>query len=146
MRTLTDSYRQLGIVINSGEARTAWSAVSESERIVAITIWTDELQRDPDTGIYFLDTREMDEGRRGAWRQRTGHKNRLRHLQYAMDWGGTVRVVKVRPQLGESHEERHAQMTDSAPWLYQGRPIEAHVVFFDGEDFRVEIDPRKIIE
>lgn len=145
MGTLTDSYRQLGIVINCGEARTAWSAVSEAERIVAITIWTDEIQRDPETGIYFLDTRELDRERRGAWRQRTGHKNRCRHLEQAMNWGGTVRIVKVRPQPGETHQERHAQMTESAPWLHKGRPIEAHLVFFDGEDFRVEIDPKKIL-
>lgn len=142
--TLTSAYRQLGIEINGGEARSAWSAVNEAESIVAITVWTDELQRDPKTGIYFLDTRWLRDGDQGAWRSKRGNLQRLRHLQIAINWGGAVRIVKVRPKAGETHEERHAAMTESDPWLYKGQPVEARVVFFDGVDFRVEIDPAEL--
>ena len=139
--TLTNAYRRLGIEINSGEARSAWSAINQADRIVAITIWTDELHRDATTGIYFLDTRCLREGDRGAWRSKRGNLKRIKHLQMAMDWGVAVRVVKVRPQLGETHEERHAEMTEADPWLYRGQPREARLVFVDGVDFRVEIGP-----
>lgn len=127
--TLADAYAFFGT--KPANPRWSWSAVSEDEKTVAVTIWEDEMGPD---GTYDL----FGNPRLAEWAGRPGNTERIRNLQIARDHcGGLFHVIWVI-----------ARDPDESPRSIAGRYPEEHLMMrltaldeTTGEYSAVLVDP-----
>ncbi len=119
-----ESFTKLGYVLKNNYA---WSA--ENETGVCITIWQDEIERikSGDTTIPRINLWELHKrwellGKEPPFKKQDSHKNRIPHLQKAMNcFGGRVDVIileakKPIPKSGETGRK----VKNDTPWERKG--------------------------
>ena len=75
--------------------RWSWSGVSADGRSAVLVLWADRIRRDPDGKWIYEDERDLD----AAWRKRSGHTARVRHLTHISDeLGGKFNAIIARAE------------------------------------------------
>ena len=76
--------------------RWSWSAKSHDGKTVSITVWADQINKNPDI-VMFVDTFNLPHNQRNElWRDAKGNRERIKHLSHARKHlDGLVRVLMV---------------------------------------------------
>ena len=95
-----DAFAQFGVVqLNE---RWSWSGVSEDQRTLVLTLWTDQYQFDKETKIHHWSTFNCDSER---WVNDHGNSHRIRDIQFALEHlEGRFRGIAVTPDSSQLPE------------------------------------------
>lgn len=74
----TTAFGHFGIVLEN--VQWSWSGISEDGGTVAVVLWQDGV-KGRDGALIYRDDEDLE----ALWRQRTGNKRRIIHLQHALD-------------------------------------------------------------
>ena len=107
-----DAFAKFGVIqLNE---RWSWSGVSDDQKTLALTLWTDQYHFDKETKIHHWSTFNCDNER---WIHDHGNAHRIRDIQFALEHlEGRFRGIAVKPDLSLL-PERVIQAGSATPLL-----------------------------